>query len=100
MEELITQYVAAQQLVIDLHKQLLSQHDGFEYVCRIREYGHVSVEVHNNTFTVQELCMGFNGDNGIVDVYTDNPNSGIYTEGGVIVTDKADLHKYKKSRWS
>ena len=46
--------------------------DGFIYECRVRSYGRNWTENHNNPNTVQELCYRYDGDDGIVDVYTDN----------------------------
>ena len=49
--------------------------DGYFYICNVRSYGRNWKErdVHN-TYTLQELCYQYYGDDGIVDVYSTNPN--------------------------
>jgi hypothetical protein len=48
--------------------------DGFTYECHVRSYGRNWTERHNNSYTVQELCNQYSGEDGIVDIYTNNPN--------------------------
>lgn len=48
--------------------------DGFTYECRVRSYGRNWTEHHSNPYTVQELLNHYGGDDGIVDIYTNNPN--------------------------
>jgi len=60
-------------------KSLLSSYihnykDGYEYLCKVRSYGRVWTEQVYNPQSLQEICWDWNGDNGIVDVYTTNPN--------------------------
>ena len=49
--------------------------DGYFYICNVRSYGRNWKErdVHN-TYTLQELCYQYYGDDGIVDVYSNNPD--------------------------
>jgi hypothetical protein len=96
MEQLIQQYRDAQQRVEDLYKQICNTEDGFVYITRLRCFGMVYCETHKNTFTVQELCDGYIGDNGIVDVYTNNPNHGIDTYGSVEMMSLEELEDMTK----
>jgi hypothetical protein len=96
MEQLIQQYRDAQQRVEDLYKQICNTEDGFVYITRLRCFGMVYRETHKNNFTVQELCDGYIGDNGIVDVYTNNPNHGIDTYGSVYVVSLEELEDMTK----
>jgi hypothetical protein len=48
--------------------------DGYLYICRIRQYGNIYEEYCYSKEATQTLCDEYNGENGIVDVYTTNPN--------------------------
>lgn len=48
--------------------------DGYEYICKVRSYGRFWRENISNSFALQELCYRYFGDDGIVDVYSTNPN--------------------------
>jgi len=49
--------------------------DGYFYICEVRSYGRNWKENYiYNTHTLQELCYQYNGDDGIVDVFSNNPD--------------------------
>lgn len=49
--------------------------DGYFYICNVRSYGRNWKDSGiTNTHTLQDLCYEYFGDNGIVDVYSNNPN--------------------------
>jgi len=48
--------------------------DGYLYICSVRQFGSVWEERPSSLYSLKELCDSYNGDNGIVDVYTNNPN--------------------------
>lgn len=49
--------------------------DGYFYICNVRSYGrNWNDNFIFNFHTLQELCYQYNGDNGIVDVYSNNPD--------------------------
>ena len=48
--------------------------DGHVYICKVRSYGRIWDENITNTITLQELCNRYFGDDGIVDVYSTNPD--------------------------
>ncbi len=51
-----------------------SYEDGYIYICSVRQFGSVWEERPKSLHSLRELCDSYNGDNGIVDVYTNNPN--------------------------
>jgi hypothetical protein len=57
---------------------LISEYsDGHIYICKIKSYGRNSTNKNiRNTKTLQDLCYEYNGDNGIVDVFTTNKDLG------------------------
>jgi hypothetical protein len=55
--------------------------DGFLYECKVRSYGRNWTNHLNNEQAVQDLCHQYDGDDGIVDIYTTNPNLNVYNYG-------------------
>ena len=53
-----------------------SYEDGYLYICSVRQFGSVWEERPTSIYSLRELCDSYYGDNGIVDVYTNNPNLG------------------------
>jgi len=100
METLINEYNLALERVNTLRNQLQQYSDGNIYVTCLRCYGSLSWETHTNEFTVQELCNEYYGDNGIVDVYTDNTNHSISTYGDVHVMTLEELQNMSKENIS
>jgi len=59
----------------ELNARIQSYKDGYFYICNVRSYGRNWKENYiYNTYTLQELCYQYDGQNGIVDVYSTNPN--------------------------
>jgi len=83
MEKLIEKYEKARNEANKLYQEILDTSDGFIYLTCLRCYGSVRWMHHNNEFSVQDLCNEYYGDNGIVDVYTNNPNHKIDSYGSV-----------------
>ena len=56
--------------------------DGYTYICKVRSYGRNWMDkgVHNQ-YVLQELCNKYDGYDGIVDVYSTNPNLTIHNYG-------------------
>ncbi len=70
--------------------------DGYEYDCRVRSYGRNWTERYTNSTAVQDLCWEYNGDEGIVDVYTNNPSLQIQNYGNVYYfPTKEDAEKWR-----
>ena len=60
--------------------------DGYFYLCTVRSYGRNWKENFiYNTYTLQELCYRYDGDDGIVDVYSNNPNLGEIHNYGLVM---------------
>ena len=76
-----------------------SRKDGYFYICRVRSFGRVWENNHiHNTFVLQELCDEYSGDNGIVDVYSNNPDLDIQNYAGenMFIPTIEDYNKWKE----
>jgi len=100
MKELIKKYERARNKANKLYQEILNTSDGFLYVTCLRCYGSLSWQTHNNEFSVQDLCNEFYGDNGIVDVYTNNPNHEIQSYGDVKVKTYEEIMDMSKDNIS
>jgi hypothetical protein len=59
--------------------------DGYFYICEVRSYGRNWKDNYIfNTHTLQELCYQYSGEDGIVDVYSNNPYLEIDNYGDVM----------------
>ena len=75
---------------------IYSYTDGYEYICKVRSYGRNWVERPKNSYEVQNLSYRYFGDDGIVDVYTTNPNLKIEIYGNVFYIESVeDYNKWK-----
>ena len=58
-----------------ISEMIYNYKDGYFYICNVRSYGrNWNDNFIYNTHTLQDLCYEYNGDNGIVDVYSNNPD--------------------------
>ena len=88
------------KLKYDVNFRINCFEDGYFYICDVRSYGRNWRENHINPHTVQELCYQYFGDDGIVDVYTNNPDLDIENYGDVkFVPTKEDLEKWKNYKF-
>jgi len=70
--------------------------DGFIYICQIRSYGNRWKNVLTNELAVNDLCIEYDGYDGIVDVYTTNPDAKISNYGEVnYIKSEEDYRKWK-----
>ena len=77
---------------------LYTREDGFKYICECRSYGRRWTQKLTNELTVNDLCREYDGYDGIVDVYTTNPDAKIQNYGQVMyVQTEMDYSKWKKS---
>jgi hypothetical protein len=77
---------------------IYNHRDGYFYICKVRSYGRNWADNGiYNIHTLQELCNKYFGDDGIVDVYSNNPNlSKLNNYGAVMfVPTKEDYNKWK-----
>jgi hypothetical protein len=58
----------------EIEGKIYNYSDGYLYICSVRQFGSVWEERPSSLYSLKELCNSYNGDNGIVDVYTNNPN--------------------------
>jgi len=72
--------------------------DGYLYICNVRSYGRNWRDRSiKNTHTLQELCYQYNGDDGIVDVYSTNPNLEIQNYGDLMyIKSEEDYNKWRE----
>jgi len=96
MEQLIKNYVRAKNKANKLYQEILDTSDGFIYLTELRCYGSIRWSNHKNEFSVQDICDEYSGDNGIVDVYTNNPNHTISSYGGVTVMTEEEMFNMSK----
>jgi hypothetical protein len=74
--------------------------DGFAYECRVRSYGRNWTEHHSNPYTVQELLNHYGGDDGIVDIYTNNPDLQVDNYGDTFYfPNMEDAEVWRKHRY-
>ena len=77
---------------------LHDMNDGFIYICEVRSYGNRWKNVLTNELAVNDLCIKYDGEDGIVDVYTTNPDAKIENYGEVnYIKSVEDYDKWKKS---
>ena len=100
MKELIEKYEMARSEANKLYQEILDTSDGFIYMTCLRCYGSIRWKHHNNEFSVQDLCNEYYGDNGIVDVYTNNPNHKIDSYGSVLVKTYEEIVDMSKENVS
>ncbi len=76
---------------------IYSHSDGYVYICEVRSYGRNWTEHPINSYMLQELCDRYDGQDGIVDVYSNNPNlKGIENYGVVnYIESKQDYEAWK-----
>lgn len=85
------------KLKTEIENHLKSTPDGFLYICKVRSYGRNWIERHNNSYSVNELCVRYDGEEGIVDVYTTNPDLNMYNYGNVFyIKSEEDYNSWKK----
>jgi len=58
----------------EIEGRIHSYEDGYIYICSVRQFGSVWEERPRSLYALRELCNSYYGDNGIVDVYTNNIN--------------------------
>jgi hypothetical protein len=72
--------------------------DGFIYICKVRSYGRNWRELIGNLHSLQELCYRYYGEDGIVDVYSTNPDlNHLENYGDVMyIVSEEDYNKWEK----
>jgi len=72
--------------------------DGYFYICNVRSYGRNwrDNSIHN-IHTLQTLCYEYGGEDGIVDVYSNNPDLSMIENYGdlMYIVSESDYTKWK-----
>jgi hypothetical protein len=100
MEMDFTKYSVAElrKLQNKISNYLHNLNDGFGYICQVRSYGNTWKNVLTNEFAVNDLCEQYDGYDGIVDVYTTNPDANINNYGEVnYVKSQEDYDKWYRA---
>jgi hypothetical protein len=74
-----------------------NREDGFFYILHIRSFGSVSEQKCKNEVSAQINCYYYNGDNGIIDLYTNNKECKIKNYGGskYFIDSEENYHSWK-----
>ena len=94
----IAELVSLRDKITDI---IYSHEDGHTYICNVRSYGKNWKAHVTNEYALQELCGQYNGDDGIVDVYSTNPNlSHIYNYGNLMhIKSVEDYENWKEHQY-
>jgi hypothetical protein len=77
---------------------IYTREDGFKYICEVRSYGRNWKQELTNEVAVNDMCREYDGEDGIVDVYTTNPDAKIENYGEVnYIKSVEDYEKWKQS---
>jgi hypothetical protein len=84
-----------------INDMIYSYEDGYLYICNVRSYGRNWTERVKNTLELEELCNKYDGQDGIVDVYSTNPNLDFMHNYGALMyiesqEDYANWYGYNK----
>lgn len=81
----------------EINNKIESYEDGYLYICKVRSYGRHWNKIITNVHTLQDLMNEYSGDDGIVDVYSTNPNlGGMYNYGDLMyIESKGDYDRWK-----
>ena len=71
--------------------------DGFFYICEIRHYGSSHIERPSNVYSLTQLTYEYNGENGIMDIYTNNKELNISNYGDTFyIPSKKDYSSFRE----
>jgi len=73
----------AEKNVATIKKAIEAMDDGFQYVVLTHCYQTLSMDTYSNYHTTQEHIDHYYGDNGLVEVYTTNPDFKPEDNGGL-----------------
>lgn len=83
-----------------LNNEIWVYSDGYEYELHIRSYGRNWREKLSNTQSVQDRCYEYDGEDGIIDVYTTNPALSIHNYGDTLYFPTLeDAEKWRNKRY-
>jgi len=82
LEQLKAELKTVRQQASKIESQIRNTSDGFKYLTQTCVYGSITWQSHNNAFAANEEISEYYGDNGIVHLYTNNPNHNIENWSG------------------
>jgi len=79
----------------NISNYILNKEDGFLYINRIHSYGRSHDVISSNLQSAMELCDRYTGDDGIAELYTNNPEATGYVYGGIyLINSKEEYDKW------
>jgi hypothetical protein len=99
MKELLERLRKAEEAVNTLRAELYSTKDGFFYYVKISSYGNHRTQQAPNLKVASEICDNYNGDNGFVELTTNNPKASKLRDGEactVIIVKSKEEYNNKK----
>jgi len=84
-----------------INNNLYNYEDGYLYICKVHSFGRHWDEYISNAFTLEELCNRYNGDDGVLHVYSTNPNLGHIMNYGdlMYIESQDDYNKWSKYKY-
>jgi beta-galactosidase beta subunit len=97
IQQLVDKLKALKAEVYKTEREINNCDDGFLYITCLKRYGSKRWEYHKNSISVQYLCDYYwSGEEGIVDVYTNNNDHKIKSYGTVFVLPLDELQSMSK----
>ena len=85
-----------QKIRDQIENEIENRPDEWIYICEVRSYGRNWKDHPSNPISLQELCWRYDGEDGIVDVYSTNPDLKIHNYGDVrYIVSKDDYENWK-----
>ena len=79
----------------EISNYILNKKDGFLYINRIHSYGRSHDVISSNLESAIELSNRYTGDDGITELYTNNPDATGYVYGGIfLINSKEEYDKW------
>ena len=95
----LTQYTIEELIALksEIENRISSYVDGYLYICNVRSYGRSWTERVNNVHELRDLCYRYDGYDGIVDIYSTNPELSIENYGDVMyIVSEDDYNRWKE----
>jgi len=91
--QLINDYNKSLKQTNKILKELKAEKDGFTYLTKLHIQGRTLIQSHNNHFSVNKLDKKYYGDNGILEIFTNNPNHKFAnkSDGAVIIMTEQEI---------
>lgn len=91
--QLINDYKKSLKQTNKILAELKAEKDGFTYLTKLHINGGCQIQFHNNHFSVNKLDKQYYGDNGILTIYTDNPNHKFAnkSDGAVVIMTTQEI---------